>query len=204
MTFLKSFLRRLMVLSNARKIQKSLSPQRRGEVRTDGLRLTQASFHLEIAWCARDVHPWDCGCEASERESIFTEQCFADSDAALSRLFCELPHLDVIDFIVFYPISSERILAGTVDRTARSPTMKGLSPRTRLWYRGISAGIVAAFAFALVASTIARSQTPAVNQASESSSTSTDLFVMIGSDFDRPGFSRGRTITSASGTPTDS
>jgi hypothetical protein len=96
--------------------------------------LTQASHRLEIEWRARDIHPWDRDSEPEERELLFTEQSVADADAALSRLFNELPEIDVIEFSVTHPDSHQRILARTVERAARVPSMRGLSPRTRLWH----------------------------------------------------------------------
>jgi len=129
---------------------KCTGPPSKGEVRGDGLTLTQASHHLEIEWRARDVHPWDRGSESEEREVLFTEESLADSDAALSRLFNKLPEIDVIRFRVIHPHSDQRILAGTVERSACLPSTRCVSPRTRLWHRGVTTAILALGAFALV------------------------------------------------------
>jgi hypothetical protein len=189
MIFFKSFLRKLFVASHAKAIQNALSLHRRGEVRRDGLTLTQASHRLVIEWRARDIHPWDRDTEPEAREMLFIEQSFADSDAALFRLFRELPEIDEIEFRVLHPDSQQRILAGTVGRTARVPNTRGLSPRTRLWHRGVTTTIVLAvlaFTFFPGADCV-QSQQPSASPTAEASSTSTDLFIMFGSDFDRPG-----------------
>jgi hypothetical protein len=139
MTLFKTFLRELGFNSHRRRIKRALALHRRGEVRTDGLNLIQASCQLEIEWSARDIHPWDRGCPGAEYELLFTEQSLADTDAALSRLFKELPEVDVIAFKVFHPGTEVRILAGTVERSAPEPSTLYASPRTRLWHRGVKA-----------------------------------------------------------------
>ena len=187
MNVFKILLRRLTQSDETIRIQEALSLHRRGEARRDGLTLLQASHRLEIEWRARDVHPWDRGSESAERGRIFAEQSLEDSDAVLSRLFKELPAVDVIAFRVLHPDSSRQILAGTVERSARVPDTRGLSTRTRLWHRGVTISILAIVAFVLVSGTrMARSQMTAANSEA-APGTSTDLFVMVGSDFDRPG-----------------
>jgi hypothetical protein len=187
MTRLKGFLLRPKVAREPKAIQGALALHRRGEVRRDGLTLMSASHRLEIEWRARDIHPWDRSTELGEREAVFAEQSIADTDAALSRLFNELPEVDVIEFQVIRPDSGQLILAGTVERSLE-PNSPGLSVRTRLWQRGVAITIVAIMAFVLSSGArCAHSQTTKASAEAESSSTSTDLFVMIGSDFDRPG-----------------
>jgi hypothetical protein len=187
MMYLKSFLSKRKMAREWKAIQNALALHRRGEVRRDGLNLISVSHHLEIEWRARDVHPWDRGTEDGEREVLFAEQSIADTDAALSRLFDELPEVNVIEFRVIHPDSGERILEGTVERSVR-PSCPGLSVRTKLWQRGVAITIVAIMAFVLSSGArCAQSQTATASPEAETSSTSTDLFVMIGSDFDRPG-----------------
>jgi hypothetical protein len=187
MTSLRSFLLKRKASRDRKAIGDALALHRRGEVRRDGLTLTSTSHRLEIEWRARDIHPWDRATESGEREALFARQSIADTDAALSRLFNELPEVDVIEFRVIHPDSGQRILAGAVERSVR-PSSPGLSVRTRLWQRGVAITIVAITAFVLTAGVrCAQSQTATASPEAESSSTSTDLFVMIGSDFDRPG-----------------
>jgi hypothetical protein len=177
MTTLKNFLGKRKASKGRTAIQDALSLHRRGEERRDGLTLTQASHRLEIEWRARDIHPWDRDSEPEERELLFTEQSIADADAALSRLFNKLPEIDVIEFGVTHPDSHQRILAGTVERAARMPGTRGLSPRTRLWHRGVSTTILAILAFRLVSGDhFAQPQQPTASLTAESSSTSADIF----------------------------
>ena len=70
-----------------RKIERALALHRRGEARSDGLQLTSAKTTLHIEWLARDVHPWDRGRSRDQTERLFSEQCLADANAAISRLF---------------------------------------------------------------------------------------------------------------------
>jgi hypothetical protein len=185
---LKSFLLKRKVSRDRKVIQDALALHHRGEARRDGLTLTQVSHHLEIEWRARDVHPWDRASASQEREFLFAQQSMEDTDAALSRLFNELPELDVIDFAVTHPDSGQRILSGTVKRSCRLPRTRGVSARTRLWHRGVTTTVAAILSLALGSGArCAQSQAAAANSEADASSTSTDLFVMIGSDFDRPG-----------------
>jgi hypothetical protein len=184
---LKSYLLKRRASKERKAIQDALALHHRGEVRRDGLTLTQASHHLEIEWRARDLHPWDRASEYGEREPLIAEQSIADTDAALSRLFKDLPEINVIRFRVTHPDSGRSILAGTVERSARAPSTRGVSARTRLWHRGV-ATMLAIVALTLGSgSRCAQSQTTTAGAEAGASSTSTDLFVMIGSDFDRPG-----------------
>lgn len=185
---LKSFLLKRKVSRDRKVIQEALALHHRGEARRDGLTLTQVSHHLEIEWRARDVHPWDRTSESKEREFLFAEQSMEDTDAALSRLFHEFPELDVIEFKVTHPDSGQRILSGTVKRSWRVPRTRGVSARTKLWHRGVTTTIAVILGLALGSGVrCALSQTTTASSEADASSTSTDLFVMIGSDFDRPG-----------------
>jgi len=78
-----------------------------------------------------------------------SKQTIADTDAALSHLFNEMPETDAIQFRVTHPDSAQCILAGTVEHSGRVPRTRGTSARTRLWHRGITAAIVAIVAVAL-------------------------------------------------------
>lgn len=104
MIFFKNVLRKVNLYSDRQGTKNALALHRRGEVRRDGLTLVQASHRLEIEWRARDIHPCDRGCKGAEYELEFTEQSLADTEAALSRLFKELPEIDVIEFRVIHPM----------------------------------------------------------------------------------------------------
>lgn len=118
-------------------VEGALALQRRGEARSDGLRLVSASHMLEIQWRARDIHPWDRGRPRGRAEHLFHEQCYADTEAAVARLFDALPEVDAICFRVLQPDSDEELLAGLVTRGAMDGRDLGATPRTRLWQMGI-------------------------------------------------------------------
>jgi hypothetical protein len=149
---LKSFLRKLNLYSYRHAIENALALHRRGEVRRDGLILIKGSHHhgsrhLEIEWLAREIHPWDRGCQHLDQGLEFIEQYLADTDAVLSRLFNELPEIDVIEFCVIHPNSQEPVLSGAVERTSSIPSNRDASPRTRLWHKGITISLLAAAIF---------------------------------------------------------
>ena len=202
MTLFDSVLRRLSPRTDRMGVENALALYRRGEARREGLTLTQVSHRLEVAWRARQIHPWARGCEPEEQGRRFAEHSIADTDEALSRLFRELHQIDVIDFKVIHRDSEQLILAGTVERSARVPRPRGMSPRTRLWQNGVTVTVLAVLAFAAVYRVgFAQAPSTTVSPDAQSSSTSTDLFVMFGSDIDRPGSFRERTTTSVSATP---
>jgi len=101
-----------------RKLDRALALHRRGEVRCDGLHLTSASTTLHIEWVARDVHPWDRDLPDDEVQRLFTQQCLDDTDAAISRIFREIPVLDAIEVCVRRGPSGPTLLAGTVQRNS--------------------------------------------------------------------------------------
>ena len=101
-----------------RNLEDALALQRRGEARSDGLRLDAMSSHLEIRWRAREIHPWDRDLlSGSRKQAAFAEQALADTEAAILRLFEKLPHVDVIQLRVLEPDSETLIAAGMVHRT---------------------------------------------------------------------------------------
>jgi hypothetical protein len=188
MISLKSVLLKRKVSRVRKAIQSALDLHNRGEARRDGLALTQLSHHLRIEWRARDVHPWDRASESEERKILLAEQPVAGADAALSRLLNELPEIDVVEFRVTHPETEQRVLAGKVERSCRVPSTRGVSARTKLWHRGVTVTILFVVALALGSGLgCAQSQTTTAGPETDASTTSTDLFVMIGSDFDRPG-----------------
>lgn len=99
-----------------RKVERSLALHRRGEARSDGLRLSFARTILQIEWCAREIHPWDRDLPLDELERRFSTQCLYDTHAAISRLFAQIPAVDTIELCVRREPSQPPLLAGTVDR----------------------------------------------------------------------------------------
>jgi hypothetical protein len=134
---LRGLIRRLKGSATAKSAEDALALNRRGEARRDGLDLISATQSLDVAWAARGLHPWDRGQSANERDRLFTEQCYADTDAALQRLFLEFPEVDSIRFRVLHPESDEQLLAGSVNRSKVSEQAADVSARTRLWQMGV-------------------------------------------------------------------
>jgi hypothetical protein len=105
-----------------RRIERALALHQRGEVRSDGLRLTSAKTTLFVEWLARAIHPWDRDLPADKAERAFTQQCVDDTGAALSRLFAELPMLDSIQVRVRRHPSHPPLLSGIMQRDCLKDT----------------------------------------------------------------------------------
>src|ERR1700721_477179 len=71
MTLFDSVLRRLSPRTDRMGVENALALYRRGEARREGLTLTQVSHRLEVAWRARQIHPWARGCEPEEQGRRF-------------------------------------------------------------------------------------------------------------------------------------
>ena len=121
-----------------RKIQRALALNQRGEARTDGLQMTSAKTTLRIDWLAREVHPWDRDLPPEKAERLFSQQCLDDANAAITRLFAEIPVLDSIEVCVRRDISRPPILAGTVYRRDSLNTNDYASTGMRLRAIGLS------------------------------------------------------------------
>jgi hypothetical protein len=120
-----------------RNIETALALNRRGEVRRDGLRLRSAINRLEIEWIVRDIHPWDRELQPSAKATQFVEQCLADTEDAVYRLFDRLPSIDLIDVRVFHPSREYTIISGSVLRTELNKS-KVLSPAMRVKLLGLN------------------------------------------------------------------
>jgi hypothetical protein len=118
-----------------RGVEDALALNRRGEVRSDGLKLDGMCSHLEIRWHARDIHPWDRELlRGGRKQAAFAEQALADTEAAILRLFERLPHVDVIELTVLEPTSEILIAAGAVHRSdlsARRAHLRSVKMRLR-------------------------------------------------------------------------
>ena len=114
-----------------RRVVKALALHKRGEVRSDGLSLSCCRNRLEVAWHARDIHPWDRDLPPERAAQLFAEQCLEDAGAALERLFLSPPEIDVIEFKVLQKDSTKPILGGTVTR-AEAKTASSSSPGMKL------------------------------------------------------------------------
>ena len=115
----------------------------RYEVRGDGLLLEGRAFRLAVTWRARQVHPWDYNLPPDTRELKLVEQTFADTFAALERLFMALPEVDVIDIRVTEPDSRKHgtLLKGMVSREDFK-TYRMSSPTMRLRFLGVNYNLV--------------------------------------------------------------
>jgi hypothetical protein len=116
-----------------RKIGRALALQRRGEVRTDGLKLLQACTKLEITWSARDIHPWDREDPPDRKAARLVDQSLEDAEAAIRRLFEALPEIDVITVSVVESGSDKIIMAGTVHRSSMDKTAISVKMRLANW-----------------------------------------------------------------------
>ena len=135
---LRTWRRKLQVLRYQRRIGHALALHLRGEARRDGLRLVGMCNRLEIQWRARDVHPWDRDLPPEVRASMFLEQCMADTEAAIFRLFEALPHVDVIELNVLGPTAGSVMMDGTVYRADLDKGGSLASVRMRLRNLGVS------------------------------------------------------------------
>jgi hypothetical protein len=80
--------------------------------------MTSACATLQVEWLAREVHPWNRDLPDDQLERLFTQQCLDDTDAAISRIFKEIPVLDTIEVCVRRRPDGPALLAGTVRRNA--------------------------------------------------------------------------------------
>jgi len=131
-----SLVQRLDSVRYRRGIERALALNLRGEARRDGLKIGRVSNRLEIEWRARDVHPWDRQDPPDRRALLYVRQSLSDTEAAIRRLFQNLPQLDVIALTVLEHDSDSVIMTGTVHRSEPEPAAQ-LSAGMRLWKRGV-------------------------------------------------------------------
>ncbi len=103
------------------RVLRALALHDRGEVRADGLELKAMSITMRIEWFARDIHPWDRGADRGRRERLFADQCLRDADAAIYRLFDEIPELDTLELRVFHRELASPLLTGMVNKSDLIP-----------------------------------------------------------------------------------
>jgi hypothetical protein len=101
-----------------RKVDRALALHQRGEARSDGLKLISGKTTLIVEWIAREIHPWDRDVSAEKAEQLFSEQCLNDTNAAIARLFKELPVLDTIELSVRRRVGQPPLLTGVVHRSS--------------------------------------------------------------------------------------
>jgi hypothetical protein len=119
------------------RVLRALALHRRGEVRPDGLELKAMSTTMRIEWFAREIHPWERGSDPVGRDRLFAEQCLRDVEAAISRLFQEIPELDALEVRVFHHGSAYPLMAGIVNKGDLMPPGPG-SPGMKLKTLGVT------------------------------------------------------------------
>jgi hypothetical protein len=119
--------------------KKALAIVSRGAVPNDVLELGKISIHqLQLEWRARDIHPWDRDIPFEQQEHQFCDMALQDTELALVGLFEKLPYVEQIDFRVFEPGASDRvIIAGCVEREEFMSAQFSQSIRMRLKMMGV-------------------------------------------------------------------
>ena len=115
-----------------RRVASALALKSRGAVWNDVLSIEDLSVRLHVEWLARDVHPWDRDLPERRQAELFAQQCLEDVDAAIPRLFEQLPEIDVLEIGVLERGSKTRIIAGTIHRSdlvARESSSLGMRLR---------------------------------------------------------------------------
>jgi hypothetical protein len=99
-----------------RRVEQALALRPRGAVYNDVLAVQRLAVLLRVEWFARDVHPWDYDLPERRRSELFAQQCLEDVDAAIPRLFDQLPEIDTLEIRVLERESKAQIITGIVHR----------------------------------------------------------------------------------------
>jgi hypothetical protein len=100
-----------------RRVAHALALKPRGAISKDVLAVNRLVIGLRVEWFARDVHPWDRDLPERRKAELFAQQCLEDVDAAIPRLFEQLPEIDVLEIGVLERASKSKIIAGVVHRS---------------------------------------------------------------------------------------
>jgi hypothetical protein len=128
--FLQLVHHRSKKLSLLRRVNRALALHHRGEARADGLQLHDMRTTMLVEWVAREIHPWDRHIASRLRERLFARQSLEDVDAAITRLFDQLPEADALEVRVLREGDHRILFYGRVERTEvakashSSPLMK--------------------------------------------------------------------------------
>jgi hypothetical protein len=128
--FLQKLHRRLKPKSLRKRVNRALALHRRGEVRADGLELRNMKTTIRVEWVAREIHPWDRQIASRLKERLFARQSLEDVDAAITRLFEQLPEADAFEVRVLREGDNRLLFHGRVERadvavaSHSSPLMK--------------------------------------------------------------------------------
>jgi hypothetical protein len=100
-----------------RRTRHALALKPRGGIRNDVLVINRLAMSVHVEWFARDVHPWDSDLPERRKAELFAQQCLEDVDAAIPRLFEQLPEIDVLEIEVLERASKNKIIGGVVHRS---------------------------------------------------------------------------------------
>jgi hypothetical protein len=100
-----------------RRVAHALALTPRGAVWNDVLAIDRLAIALHVEWFARDVHPWNDDLPERRRSELFAQQCLEDVDAAIPRLFEQLPEIDTLEIRVLERESKTQIITGVVQRS---------------------------------------------------------------------------------------
>jgi hypothetical protein len=120
---MRSLLRKLRAGWKLRRVRRALGHalalHRRGEVRSDGLDLLEASVKLSVSWRARGIHPWDRELPEQRTAGQLLDQTLHDTEDAVERIFAAFPEASTLELDVFEndPSSNRVVISGAVDRS---------------------------------------------------------------------------------------
>ncbi len=118
------------------RVQGALALRPRAAMRSDRLELTAIKTTMRLEWVARDIHPWDRWTQQPQAERLFARQCLADAEAAIMRLFDQMPEVDEIDLSVLRRPTEPPLLTGIVNRRDLELSRRG-SPAMKLKTLGL-------------------------------------------------------------------
>ena len=109
----------------------------RGAVRgLDALELRDLHATMRVEWIARELHPWERARDPRVAGQLFAQQCLRDVDAAIARLFDQLPEVDALEIRVLREVGGLVLFEGLVER--HEPALvQHLSPRMKLKSIGV-------------------------------------------------------------------
>jgi len=100
-----------------RRVAHALALTPRGAVWNDVLSIDRLAIALRVVWFARNVHPWNDDVPERRKSELFARQCLEDVDAAIPRLFEQLPEVDTLEIRVLERKSKIQIITGVVHRS---------------------------------------------------------------------------------------
>ena len=122
----------------SRPVTKALALTPRGFIPNDVPSLRELSGQLRVVWHARRIAPWDLHLPSARQAVLFSDLTMRDTDAAIRRLFEELPEIHSLEVQVLEPVPAHRpLIAGTVLRDEALAVISLTSPGMRLKMMGV-------------------------------------------------------------------